>query len=319
VAEQQIRLGVVGLGVMGFRMFRSAVAHPDFLVVKAADPSAAAVERARAVSRDIAVADAADLVTAGDVDAIYIATPPASHADLAVAAMRSGKAVLCEKPLAVSLADGRRMRDVAAETGAATGVNFPFSDFAATRQLRESLRAGELGEVLGVDIRLTFPQWPRQFQATATWVGEREQGGFIREVFSHFAYLTDRLLGPLHATEAGVTYPPTPGTSEVAARGLLHSGDVPVTVSGRVGAAAPEDYEWIIWGTRRSYLLRNWAVLSVSDGGAWSEVRLPDAAGGEAGRLALFADAVRGNRHDDLADFATALRVQEAVEAFYQQ
>jgi predicted dehydrogenase len=208
---------------------------------------------------------------------------------------------------------------VATDTGAVTAVNFPFSDLAATRHLEQALRSGDLGQVLGVDIRLTFPQWPRKFQSTATWVGEREQGGFIREVFSHFAYLTDRLLGPLRATDVGVTYPATPGTSEVVARGLLHRGDVPVTVSGRVGAAAPEDYEWLIWGTRRSYLLRNWTVLSVSDGGAWSEVKLPDTTGGEAGRLTLFADAVRGNRHDHLADFAAALRVQEVVEAFYQQ
>jgi predicted dehydrogenase len=318
VAEQQIRLGVVGLGVMGFRMFESAARHLDFDVVTAADPNPAAVDRARAVSPDLAFADAADLVTADDVDAVYIATPPATHADLAVAAMASGKAVFCEKPLSVDLADGRRMRDVAADTGVATAVNFPFANLAATRHLEQALRSGDLGQVLGVDIRLTFPVWPRQFQATATWVGERQQGGFIREVFSHFAYLTDRLLGPLLATDVGVTYPTTPGTSEIAARGLLHCDDIPVTVSGRVGAAAPEDYEWIIWGTRRSYLLRNWVLLSVSDGGPWSAVDLPAESGSEASRLALFAEAIRGNRPDDLADFAAALRVQESVEAFYR-
>jgi hypothetical protein len=108
-----------------------------------------------------------------------------------------------------------------------------------------------------------------------------------------------------------------PAVSEVAARGLLHCGDIPVTVSGRVGAAAPEHYEWILWGTRRSYLLRNWATLSVSDGGDWSEVPLSgERARGESTRLTLFANAIRGHRQDDLADFAAGLRVQEAVEAF---
>jgi predicted dehydrogenase len=315
VAEQQIRLGVVGLGVMGARMLGHALRHPDFVVARAADNNPGAIDRA---ALDVPVTAAADLVTADDVDAVYIATPPATHADLAVAAMRSGKAVLCEKPLAVSMDDGTRMRDVAADTGVATGVNFPFSDFAATRHLAESLRSGELGEVLGVDIQLTFPEWPRRFQATATWVGEREQGGFIREVFSHFAYLTDRLLGPIQATDVGVTLPSDPNTSEVAARGLLHCNDIPVTVSGRAGVAAPEHYEWIIWGTRRSFLLRNWASLSVSDGGDWSPVDLGEAVRGESTRLTLFADAIRGHRTDDLADFAAALRVQEAVEAFHQ-
>jgi predicted dehydrogenase len=318
VAAQQLRLGVVGLGVMGARMLGNALAHPDFVVVKAADPDPAAIERTRAVGPDIVFSDATDLVTADDVDAVYIATPPASHADLAVAAMRSGKGVLCEKPLAVSLADGARMCEVADTTGMANGVNFPFSDFAATRYLEQSLRSGELGQVLGVDVRLTFPVWPRRFQATATWVGQREQGGFIREVFSHFGYLTDRLLGPVVATEVGVTFPTDPRVSEVVARGLLHCGEVPVNVSGRVGVAAPEDYEWILWGSRRSFVLRNWANLSVSDGGDWSVVDLSGVgASSESTRLTLFADAIRGNRPDGLADFAAALRVQEAVEAFH--
>jgi predicted dehydrogenase len=140
----------------------------------------------------------------------------------------------------------------------------------------------------------------------------------VREVLSHFVYLTDRLLGPLDPVDVGVDFPPAdPHASEVAARGFLRAGAVPVHVSAFSGIAGPELYEWILWGTRRSYLLRNWGELFVSDGGEWKPVPLTQPRGSEATRLSLFADAVRGANPRDLADFTTALRVQQVVEAFH--
>ena len=55
-----------------------------------------------------------DLLTS-DIDAVYIATPHTSHAEYCIAAMRAGKAVLCEKPAATSLAELERVLDVATQ------------------------------------------------------------------------------------------------------------------------------------------------------------------------------------------------------------
>ncbi|MBE1462271.1 Gfo/Idh/MocA family protein [Kibdelosporangium phytohabitans] len=304
----EIRLGIVGLGVMGRRTLRVAVGHPDFTVVRASDvtetdPGVPFTTDPRAV------------VGASDVDAVYIATPPAFHADLAVTALRSGKAVFCEKPLAVSLADAQRMLDAATETGLANAVNFALSDRDAVLRVA----GDDLGTVRGVDIRVQFPRWPRDFQATATWLAGREQGGFVREVLSHFIYLTDRIVGPLEAVETSVDYSDGPdGTgSEVAARGLLRAGGVPVHVSAVSDLAGPERYEWIIWGTRRSYMLRDWAQLYVTEGGEWQPVELAGT-GSEHTRLTLFAQAIRGRKSADLADFAAGYRVQRAVETFHR-
>ncbi len=316
---QRVRLGVIGLGVMGSRTLNAALAHPDYVVPLAADLGEDAVTRARVAHPDIEFVSPEDVISSGELDAVYIATPPASHAAIAVAAMRSGKAVFCEKPLAVDLADGRLMHEVAAGTGMANAVNFPLADTAATTYIERSLRSGEVGQVRGIDVRLTFPVWPRAFQASATWVGERAEGGFIREVFSHFAYLTDRLAGPLRPVHVGLHFPDDPRVSEYAAHGLLACGDVPVHVSGRAGLAGPESYEWVLWGSRRSYLLRDWLRLFVSEGGDWSPVELGSGAvGAEATRLTSFARAIRGEKYDNLADFGSALRVQEAVEAFHR-
>jgi predicted dehydrogenase len=314
---EEIRLGIVGLGAMGAEMLDAAAKHPDFRVVRAADLDQGALDRLASTHPGVSFGtDASAVVSTPDLDAVYLATPPSSHASLAIAALDSGKAVFSEKPLAISLADGQRMRDAAVRTGLANAVNFALSDRHAVLEVERQLRSGAAGTIRGVDVRLRFPHWPRAFQSAATWLAGREQGGFVREVLSHFVYLTDRLLGPLRPEQVSTDC--ADGTSETAAHGLLRAGEVPVHVSAVAGLAGPEEYEWTLWGTRRSYRLRDWDKLSVSDGGDWKPVALEGERGSEHTRLTLFADAVRGGSPADLADFDTALRVQRVIEAFHR-
>jgi predicted dehydrogenase len=254
----------------------------------------------------------ADVISA-DVDAVYVATPPATHAGLVVPALQGGKAVFCEKPLAITVADAEAM--MAASAGRPTAVNFALSDRLATRYLQQALADSRVGDVLGVEIRLHFPVWPRPFQADATWVAGRAQGGFVREVFSHFAYLTDRLLGPLSVVQARLGH--RDEASESAAYGLMLAGDVPVVLTGSAGAAGPTTYEWILRGTNQSYLLRDWRELFVAEAEEWVPVELPGEEGSEHSRLSLFAALLRGEPSPDLADFAGAQRVQTVVESFH--
>jgi predicted dehydrogenase len=178
-AVPPIRLGIIGLGVMGADMLGVARGHPEFEVVTAADPHAPALDRARAAHPGVSYLERPEDMLARDgLDAVYIASPPATHARYAVAAMSAGKAVFAEKPLAVDLAEGREMVAVAAATGAANAVNFVLSDRAAALAVGRALRAGEIGTVIGVEMRFAFPQWPRAFQESATWVAGRAQGGF---------------------------------------------------------------------------------------------------------------------------------------------
>ncbi|MFI6096076.1 Gfo/Idh/MocA family protein [Lentzea sp. NPDC051213] len=296
-----IRLAVVGLGAMGTRMLTAAQAHPGYTVVAGVD----VVPR----TLGIPVVTSLDDVLA-EVDAVYISTPPASHAELVIRALDAGKAVFCEKPLAVDLDEARAM--VKAAQDRPNAVNFALSDMAATLEIER--RLPELGELRGVEIRLQFPVWPRAFQADAAWLARAEQGGFVREVLSHFVYLTDRFLGPLTVESVSSDFPEA-GAAEVAARGVLRGGDVPVHVSAFSGLAGPEIYEWTAWGTERSLRLDQWAKLSTSDGGAWEPVAL-EQTGSDSARLTLFAQAVRGEHPRDLADFASGLRVAEVIEAF---
>ena len=91
-----------------------------------------------------------------DVDAVYIALPPALHARWGIAAMQHGKRVLCEKPLAMDVAETIAMNDASVRTGMplvhATG--FPFHP--RSRAIREVVDQGALGEVKRVTVACSF-------------------------------------------------------------------------------------------------------------------------------------------------------------------
>jgi len=310
-----ISLGIIGLGAMGAEMLRVADAHDDVHVTIAADPDPAARGRAAAAHPAVSVAADADAVLAAGPDAIYIATPPRLHADLATRALAAGIAVFCEKPLAIDLVDGERMA-AAAGSGPATGVNFALSDRAAVLEVERAIAAGEVGDLVSVEIRLAFPQWPREFQKDATWLARSAEGGFLREVFSHFAYITDRLVGPLERVWTIIDRPADPALCETSAAAVFDAGGVPVRVWAESGSARPETYEWALHGTARSYRLTDWGDLAASTGGAWEPVDPPGERGSEHTRLDHFVTAVRGGPAPHLADFAAGLRVQHVVEGW---
>lgn len=312
-----LRLGIIGLGVIGAEMLAAAMQSPDFVVAAAADLDDAALRRTRDQYPALKLTSDPFAVTSSpEIDAVYVATPPAAHAGLVTAALLTDKAVFCEKPLAVDLGEGRRLADLAASLPGVAAVNFALSDRHAVLRIEDALHHGEIGDVRGVDVRLAFRQWPREFQSSAQWVAGRAQGGLVREVFSHFAYLTDRLLGPLDVVLAELDADPDGRSAEVSARGFFRAGDIPVQLSAFSGVAGPETYEWTLHGTRASYSLRNWSELFRGDSTGWLWTPLSGPRGSEATRLALFARAVRGQHSHNLADFAAAFRVQQVVEAF---
>ena len=107
-----LRVGVIGAGIMGAdhaATLRRSVRGVEVTAVADADPARAAAAAAGAPT----YTDAFALIAAPDVDAVVIASPDALHAEQVVAAVRAGKPVLCEKPLAPSPEESRRvLRDI---------------------------------------------------------------------------------------------------------------------------------------------------------------------------------------------------------------
>jgi predicted dehydrogenase len=101
-----------------------------------------------------AVEGYAALLDADDLDAVYIPLPNGMHAEWTIAALRAGKAVLCEKPLSASLPEAEQILAVARETGGLLWEAFVFPFHEQTRRVLQIVGSGELGRV--GEIRTVF-------------------------------------------------------------------------------------------------------------------------------------------------------------------
>lgn len=103
--------------------------------------------------------DAQELIGDEDVNAIYIATPPSSHATFAIMAMKAGKPVYIEKPMAASYEDCARINRISKETGVPCFVAYYRRYLPYFQKVRQLVDEGEIGNVINVQIR--FAQPPR--------------------------------------------------------------------------------------------------------------------------------------------------------------
>jgi predicted dehydrogenase len=313
-----VAIGIIGAGIMGERLLNAILLQDPALVHAAGiwDPAPAAMQRmARSLPQVPRLADAAAVIAASDCT--YIASPPASHLEHARAALAAGKSVFSEKPLAVDVADARAF---VAEAGGRGAVNFPFASSPAVATIRRWIESGEIGTPRRIAIEVGFAKWPRPWQMDAVgWLDKPMQGGFTREVVSHFLFLSRRLGGPLHGSNGKASFPDA-GKSERRIAATLQAGDLPVTLAGAVGETAKDDHNiWMLEGDKGAVRLCDWSIAQrrMADG-SWQQA--PDALPQEQARpLALrlqlegVARMARGEPHH-LATLADALDVQEIVE-----
>jgi len=318
-----VAIGIIGAGIMGERLL-GAILQQDPALVHACgiwDPAPEAMRRMeRNFSEVPRMSDAAAVIAASDC--VYIASPPASHLGHARAALASGKTFFGEKPLSVDVADARAFVAAAGNRGA---VNFPFASSFAVAAIGDWIDKGEIGTPQRIDIDVGFKAWPRPWQAdAAAWLDKPLQGGFTREVVSHFLFLARRLVGPLHGL-SGQAWFPEAGKSERRIAATLRAGDLPVTLSGAVGETAKDDHNvWTLEGDRGAVRLCDWSIAErrLPDG-TWQSA--PDAMPNERARpLALkrqlegVARLARGGPHH-LATLEEALNVQEIVEGILSE
>lgn len=138
------RIAVVGLGRMGHFYAQILAARGDLYAVADPDPGArAAVQTELGVGRVFADADEALGLT--QVDAVIVASPTSTHADVVIAAAGAGKAIFCEKPLALSLAETYAALAAVERAGVPLQVGFMRRFDPAYRQAYDTIRAGHIG------------------------------------------------------------------------------------------------------------------------------------------------------------------------------
>lgn len=144
--------------------------------------------------------DAQSLINDPEVNAVYIATPPSSHATYAIMAMKAGKPVYVEKPLAASYLDCQRVMRISRETGVPCFVAYYRRKLPYFNKVQELLQEGAIGKVVNVQIRFSVP--PRDLDYNSTnlpWRVQRDiaGGGYFYDLAPHQLDLLQEFFGPI--------------------------------------------------------------------------------------------------------------------------
>jgi predicted dehydrogenase len=146
------RLGFLGVGWIGKNRLE-AVAESDAAdIVMVADPMPSALRAASAAAPEAMFTDSFQELLAQPLDGVVIATPSAHHAGQAIAALKRGMAVFCQKPLGRTAIETRRVVDVARAANRLLSVDLSYRYTAAMTRIRELIHAGAIGRVHAVDL-----------------------------------------------------------------------------------------------------------------------------------------------------------------------
>ncbi|MFC8751895.1 Gfo/Idh/MocA family protein [Pseudomonas oryzihabitans] len=203
---RDIGIGLIGTGFMGHahaQAFHHAASsfslpvRPRLVALADADPERAA--RCADTWGFVRSCDWERLIADPQVELVAITTPNLLHAPMALAALAAGKAVYCEKPLAVSLEEATRMRDAARQAGVVNRVGYNYLQNPMLKQARELIQSGELGEIVSFSGEFS-EDFMGDPQGPFTWRCEtRQAGGALADLGSHILSLARFLLGPVAA------------------------------------------------------------------------------------------------------------------------
>ncbi len=309
-----IGVGIIGLGTVGRRFVEQFQRHRDFALIAGADADPRA---ASAAGQDFSlrVIEAAELIEDPAVELVYIAVPPLHHEPLVDAVVEAGKIVFCEKPLGVHDDVTAALVQRVHASGAKAAVNFVFGGAPGAQELIRRSRAHG-ADITSAELRLHFCRWPRDWQANATWLRDRDQGGWIREVVSHYVFLMHRAFGPPTVTTAEVLFAPD-GSCEHSLVAALRCGDTPVRISASSDASGVDEVEFTVRSRSASLRLTDWYDLTeATSDQAWNpalDQQLQGGAAAYASQLDQLALLCRNEPHS-LATFEEAFAVQRVVE-----
>ena len=144
--------------------------------------------------------DAARLIEDPEINAVYVATPPDTHAAYAIASMRAGKPVYVEKPMARTYGECQEMIKVSEETGVPLFVAYYRRTLPAFLEVKNMIEAGVIGKPLTVNVRLFKPAREQDLDPEKqSWHVKPEiaGGGYFYDLASHQFDYFDFVFGPV--------------------------------------------------------------------------------------------------------------------------
>lgn len=191
-----VRMGIVGVGKMGISHQAILGANPRVEVAAICD---SAGWMTSALHKHTGVATFSDwraMIDGAGLDAVLVATPTATHYEIAKHALARGLNLFVEKPLCLDPTESRALAERASAAGRANQVGYHYRFVGTFREARRLVRSGALGEVHHVG-GTAFGQVVTRPRSTMTWRGKRsEGGGALHDYASHVLDLMNFVMGP---------------------------------------------------------------------------------------------------------------------------
>ncbi len=314
-----IRVGIIGLGVIGEHILHAFLKHPDTEIIAVCD---VVQERAKMISQKLNgitwYTDYKELLQHTDIDLVYVAVPPKYHHAVALDVLASGKHILCEKPLANSLEEAHEMLEQAQRAGVVYAMNFPIYYKNVFKEINNYLSSGYVGELRRVEIITQFHKWPREWQQTE-WIGGREQGGFVREVIPHYIQMTQALFGKIEHIQSQIEFPDDPNKCETSILASMKlANGTPILVNGISQIAHQERISFTIYGTKGTLSLVNWSRLEVGKyGEPLTDISVQP--NDEIQELITNIVSAINGKQAHLIDFQTGYEIQKVLEALLRK
>ncbi len=150
--NDKIRIATIGIGIMGFKDTRAALTVPGVELVAVCDLYKGRLERAKELYPDVSpTVDYREILDRKDIDAVIIATGDSWHSQIAIDAMRKGKAVYSEKPMVHQISQGLEEIKVQQETKAVFQVGSQRISSIAYKKAKELYEAGAIGKINSIE------------------------------------------------------------------------------------------------------------------------------------------------------------------------
>ncbi len=184
--KNSIGIGIIGTGFARTTQLPAFAACRDARVMAIASGQLVNAERvAREFDIPFVAHDWRAVVERADVDLVCIVTPPVTHREMTLAALDAGKAVLCEKPMAMNAAETDAMRVRARELNACALIDHELRFLAGRQQLQARLRDGEIGRVRHVRCTYRADSRADATRAWDWWSDATAGGGLLGAIGSH--------------------------------------------------------------------------------------------------------------------------------------
>jgi myo-inositol 2-dehydrogenase / D-chiro-inositol 1-dehydrogenase len=305
-----LRVAIVGAGAIA----RTHLGHLEALgheLVAVCDPLP---ERARALAEPVGAEAHADwrrMLDAVRMDALFVCSPPPTHAPPGCAALERGIAVYLEKPLARSLADGREIVSAWEASGSVCAIGYQWRSLDVVAAARDALAGSPPGLLVSRSFGGTEPaRGDLTAAAAGSWFSDpRQSGGILFELGSHDIDVQRALAGEVEAVQAAA------GAGRLALAGRDPAGRhdvVSVTLRFRGGGIGAIHVGWTVEGSPSVYaldVLAADATLTLDLAGA------PSVRGRARGQALVGADTIDARLRTQERFFAAVERGDPAAVA----